>query len=45
MKSIWGFSIALCILFFTSGVALFCVWNRERKNKKAVAAEKGDEEK
>jgi hypothetical protein len=44
MKSIWGLSIALCILFFTSGVALICVWNRERKNKKAVAAGKGDEE-
>lgn len=42
MKSMWGLSIALCILFFTTGVALICVWNRNRNNE---AAEKGDEEK
>jgi len=34
----WGLSIALCILFFTSAVALGCIGNRERKNKKALAA-------
>ena len=38
MKSMWGLSIALCILFFTSAVALGCIGNRERKNKKALAA-------
>lgn len=30
MKSIWGLSIALCILFFVSAVATVCMWRRQK---------------
>ena len=28
IKSVWGLSIALCVLFAFSGVALICLWKR-----------------
>ncbi|TGO12136.1 hypothetical protein BTUL_0094g00510 [Botrytis tulipae] len=30
MKAIWGFSMALCVLFFFSGIINMCIW---KKNK------------
>jgi len=30
MKSIWGLSIALCILFFVSAIATVCMWRRQK---------------
>lgn len=38
MKSIWGLSIALCILFFLSAVSTVCLWKRA----KAGVAEKSE---
>lgn len=37
MKAIWGFSMALCVLFFFSGIINMCIW---KKNK--LVALKGD---
>ncbi|GFF36993.1 hypothetical protein IFM58399_04739 [Aspergillus lentulus] len=37
-KSIWGLSIALCILFFFSAVCCVCLW----RQKKATSGEKLD---
>ncbi|KAI1609157.1 hypothetical protein EDD37DRAFT_141333 [Exophiala viscosa] len=31
MKSIWGFSIALCILFTFSAVSTICLWKRTKQ--------------
>ncbi|KAK5093680.1 hypothetical protein LTR70_005679 [Exophiala xenobiotica] len=39
MKSIWGLSVALCILFFLSGVSTVCLWKRA---KSGAAPEKGE---
>lgn len=30
MKSIWGLSIALCVLFFLSAVSTVCLWKRAK---------------
>jgi len=30
MKSIWGLSIVLCILFFMTAVATVCMWRRQK---------------
>ncbi|TVY44923.1 hypothetical protein LSUB1_G000581 [Lachnellula subtilissima] len=30
MKSIWGLSIGLCILFFVTAVASVCMWRRQK---------------
>lgn len=30
MKSIWGFSIALCVLFAFSSIVAACVWKRQK---------------
>lgn len=39
MKSIWGLSVALCILFFLSAVSTICLWKRA---KSGAAPEKGE---
>lgn len=31
LKSIWGFSMALCVLFFFSGIINMCIWQKEKK--------------
>ncbi|ESZ98083.1 hypothetical protein SBOR_1539 [Sclerotinia borealis F-4128] len=31
MKAIWGFSLALCVLFFFSGIIDVCLWKIEKK--------------
>lgn len=28
MKAIWGFSMALCVLFFFSGIVNICIWHK-----------------
>lgn len=37
MKSIWGLSIALCILFAFSGVCTICMWRKQMMEAKANA--------
>lgn len=40
MKSIWGLSIALCILFAFSATCTVCMWNKKRRDEKAAAPPK-----
>lgn len=37
MKSIWGLSIALCILFAFSGVCTICMWRKMKMDEKVNA--------
>ncbi|KAI9648399.1 hypothetical protein NHQ30_003032 [Ciborinia camelliae] len=30
MKAIWGFSMALCVLFFFSGIINLCIWEKKK---------------
>jgi len=36
MKSIWGLSIALCILFAVSSVVSACLWKRQKVDAPAA---------
>lgn len=40
MKAIWGFSIALCILFALSSVCSICMWKKQRMSAAAAAPHK-----
>ncbi|KAB8304473.1 hypothetical protein EYC80_003866 [Monilinia laxa] len=44
MKAVWGFSIALCVLFFFSGIINLCIWKKNKEGDVSEMIDKGAQE-